>query len=110
MKSLAFTLSLLLGTALASPLALASPDTGSAGLPYQGKVLTVIDAGQYTYIEVAQDKKKLWLAAPAIALKKDSTIRFEDGAEMTNFRSNTLNRTFPSIRFIGRVAVINEKK
>lgn len=105
-----FSATFIISTLFASAVAMAAPVVGEAGLPYQGKVLSVIDAGQYTYIEVAQDKKTLWLAAPAIALKKDSMIRFEDGAEMTNFRSNTLNRTFPKIRFVGRVALANGKK
>lgn len=107
MKS--FTAPLIISTLFASALALAAPAPNDAGLPYKGKVVSVIDAGQYTYIEVQQDKKTLWLAAPAIALKKDNTIRFEDGAEMVNFRSNSLNRTFPAIRFISRVVVSNEK-
>ncbi|MES2149386.1 MAG: hypothetical protein V4508_06290 [Pseudomonadota bacterium] len=80
-----------------------------ADLPYVGKVISTIDASQYTYIEVLQDKKVLWLAAPAIALKKNNIIRFEDGAEMSNFHSKTLNRTFPAIRFINRVVLSNDK-
>lgn len=97
-----FLATLIAGALLASS-ALAAP--ADAGLPYKGRVVSFINAGQYTYIEVAQDKQVLWLAAPAIALKKDAIIRFEDGAEMRNFRSSSLNRTFPSIRFIGRVAL-----
>lgn len=107
MNSLSVTF--IITTLFASAVAMAAP-AGDAGLPYKGKVVSVIDAGQYTYIEVAQDKKTLWLAAPAIALKKDNMIRFEDGAEMTNFRSNTLNRTFPKIRFVGRVALAAGKQ
>lgn len=87
----------------------AAPPAADSALPYKGKVVSVIDAGQYTYIEVAEDKKVIWLAAPAIALAKGSTIRFEDGAEMSNFRSKTLNRVFPSIRFINRVVVSGAK-
>lgn len=89
-----------------APLALAAADA----MPYQGKVLSTIDTGQYTYIEVQQDKKTLWLAAPSVALKKGNLIRFEDGAEMVNFHSNTLKRTFPAIRFIGRVALVGDAK
>lgn len=105
-----FSITFIISALFASAIAMAAPVGGDAGLPYKGKVVSVIDAGQYTYIEVAQDKKTLWLAAPAIALQKNSMIRFEDGAEMTNFRSNTLNRTFPKIRFVGRVAVADARK
>jgi hypothetical protein len=76
-----------------------------AELTQKGKVVSTIDATEYTYIEVAQGKNTVWLAAPAIALKKGSMIRFEDGAVMTNFRSKLLNRTFPSVMFVNRVVV-----
>lgn len=76
-------------------------------LPQKGKVITSINANEYTYIEVAQGKNTLWIAAPTVAVKKDNMIRFEDGAIMTNFRSKLLNRTFPSVMFVGRVVVTN---
>lgn len=72
----------------------------AASLPNQGKVVSVIDASIYTYIEVAQGDKTIWLAAPAVALKKDDNIRFSDGMEMKDFHSKTLDRTFPSIIFV----------
>jgi hypothetical protein len=112
--------SLLVATALLAPAAAfagapaptaatAATAAAAAELPFTGKVLSTIDVNQYTYIEVAQGAKVLWLAAPHVALKKNSTIRFEEGAEMTNFRSASLNRTFPVIRFVGRVAVVDAK-
>ena len=79
------------------------------GLSHQGKVVSVLAAGQYTYIEVAEGGKTVWLAAPATELKKDMQIRYEDGSEMVNFRSKTLNRTFPSVFFIGRLAIADKK-
>lgn len=110
------TVALVLSALFASTAALAAPPAqpgaaaSAAALPYKGKVVSAIDAGQYTYIEVLQDKKTLWLAAPALALKKGNIIRFEDGAEMSNFYSKTLNRTFPSIRFISQVALSKDKQ
>ncbi len=78
-------------------------------LTQTGKVVSTIDAKEYTYIEVAQDKKTFWLAAPAIKLKKDTVIRFEDGAVMNNFHSKVLNRTFDSVMFVNRVVAGNAK-
>ncbi len=72
----------------------------AASLPNQGKVVSIIDASIYTYIEVSQGDKTIWLAAPAVALKKDDNIRFSDGMEMKDFHSKTLDRTFPSIIFV----------
>ncbi|HJV85362.1 MAG TPA: hypothetical protein VJ698_07775 [Noviherbaspirillum sp.] len=85
------------------PAASASDTQNLPALTQTGKVVSTIDAKEYTYIEVAQDKKTLWLAAPAIKLKKDAVIRFEDGAVMTNFHSKLLNRTFDAVMFVNRV-------
>lgn len=80
-----------------------------AALTQKGKVISSLDANEYTYIEVAQGKETLWLAAPTVAVKKNAVVRFEDGAVMTNFRSKLLNRTFASVMFVSRVVVTNEK-
>ncbi|MHB1293073.1 MAG: NrfJ-related protein [Sulfuricella sp.] len=82
----------------------------NAPLPQKGKVLSTIEASPYTYIEVSQGKKTVWLAASSVALKKGNVIRFDDGMVMSNFHSKTLNRTFPTILFVNRVAVTNEKE
>ena len=84
--------------------------TADADLPKKGKVLSTIDATSYTYIEVVEDKKTIWLAAPTIALKKNNIIRYDDGSEMVNFHSKTLNRTVPSIIFVNRVVLSKEKE
>ena len=79
-------------------------------LPQKAKVLSTIDAVQYTYLEVTQNKKTLWLAATAVAVKKGDVVRFDDGMVMKNFHSKTLNRTFPSVTFVNRVVITNEKE
>jgi hypothetical protein len=81
-----------------------------APLPQKAKVLSTIDAAPYTYLEVTQNKKTLWLAANAVAAKKGDVIRFDDGMVMTNFHSKTLNRTFPSVLFVSRVVITKEKE
>lgn len=76
-------------------------------LPNQGKVLTSIDANEFTYIEVARDDGgREWIAAPKMALKAGSTIRYEAGSVMTNFYSKLLQRSFSSVMFVGHVAVV----
>lgn len=81
-----------------------------AQLPQKAKVLSTIDAAPYTYLEVSQNKKTLWLAATAVPAKKGDVIRFDDGMPMTNFHSKTLNRTFPSVLFVNRVVITKEKE
>ncbi len=119
------TSSLLLVLAAVSTIALAQPlpaghppmaaksdgkGVPDAQLPQKAKVLSSIDAAGYTYIEVTQNKKNLWLAGTQVAVRKGDVIRFDDGMVMTNFKSKTLNRTFPSITFVNRVVVTKEKE
>ena len=82
----------------------------AAQLPQKGKVVSIIDVPQYTYLEVIQNKKTFWIAGPTVAAKKGDIIRFDDGMTMPNFHSKTLNRTFPSINFVNNVVVTKEKE
>lgn len=81
-----------------------------AQLPQKAKVLSTIDAAGYTYLEVTQNKKTVWLAGPKVVAKKGDVIRFDDGMVMTNFESKTLKRTFPSVTFVNMVVVSKEKE
>lgn len=78
-----------------------------AELSRNGKVLSSIDAGIYTYIELTENGKTIWIAAPTIKVKKGDTIRFSEGAIMTNYFSKNLNRTFESVIFVGKAVVAN---
>lgn len=77
-----------------------------AELPNQGKVLGSIDANEFTYIEVERNGAREWIAAPKMALKAGSTIRYEEGAVMTDFHSKLLQRTFARVTFVGFVSVV----
>ncbi len=87
-----------------------APAAAETSLPQKARVVSTIDVPQYTYLEVMQDKKTRWLAAPSVKVKKGDVIRFDNGMEMTNFHSRALNRNFASISFVGRVVVTNEKE
>ncbi|MDD5176551.1 MAG: NrfJ-related protein [Sterolibacterium sp.] len=79
-------------------------------LPQKGKVISAIDVPNYTYLEVMQNMKTFWIAAPSVAVKKGDVVRFDQGMAMTNFQSKTLNRNFPSITFVGKAIVTKEKE
>ena len=81
------------------------PPMSDAELTRKGKVISTIDANEYSYIEVTEGKSTMWLAAPLTKLKKDDLIRYDDGAVMNNFYSKLLKRTFPSVMFVNRVMV-----
>ena len=86
-------------------LAAAGAQPAAEQLPHKGKVLSSIDASIYTYVEVSENGKTVWIAAPTVAVKKGDTIRFSDGAVMSNFYSKSLNRTFEKVIFVGKAAV-----
>lgn len=76
--------------------------------PNSGKVLEVMDASIYTYMQVTTANGPVWLAASKTKVPKGATISYPNGAVMTNFTSKSLNRTFDKIIFLDKVKV--EKK
>lgn len=80
----------------------------AAELPNQGKVISSMDANDFSYIEVERAGGTEWIAAPKMVVKPGSSIRYEEGSVMTNFYSKLLKRTFPSVMFVGHVAVVGQ--
>ncbi len=69
--------------------------------PISGKVVETMDSGGYTYALVEKNGNKTWVAVPRMKIVKGQDISFQSGAEMENFKSKTLNRTFDKIIFSG---------
>lgn len=116
MKSVSILFTLILSTSAfaASPVAPNSPHAGMAmnkpALTQTGKVLNTLNVPSYTYVEVSQGKKTMWLAASTAAVKKGDMVRFDDGMVMTDFYSKSLKRSFPSIVFVNSLVVDSGKK
>jgi hypothetical protein len=94
------------GTAIVVP---QSNAFAASQYPNKGKVLEVMDASIYTYMQVSSDKGPVWLAASKTSVAKGDTISYPDGNVMTNFTSKTLNRTFDKIIFLDKVKVEKKK-
>jgi hypothetical protein len=60
----------------------------------------VIQTSRYTYVRVVEDEKDYWVAINKADIKEGATYFWSEGAEMNNFASNELHRTFASIFFI----------
>ena len=75
-------------------------------LPDKGKVISSMDANDFTYIEVECGGAIEWIAAPKMPAKPGSTLRYQEGSVMNNFYSKLLKRTFDSVMFVGHVAVV----
>jgi hypothetical protein len=70
-----------------------------AGSELSGKVAETMNSGGYTYVLLEKAGEKTWIAVPQMKCAKGQKISFQPGAEMENFSSKTLNRTFKKIVF-----------
>jgi hypothetical protein len=77
-----------------------------AGTGHKGKVLQVMEAGSYTYLEVEEKGQKLWIAALKTKLNKGDIVEFPDSKPMEKFESKTLKRTFDKIIFAESIRVV----
>ena len=75
-------------------------------MPHQSKVLSSIDSGNYTYIEVSEGGKIVWLVTPTMSVKKGYTVGYGDGTVMSNFFVKGLNLTLETLRYVEKVVVI----
>lgn len=82
------------------PPAIAAP----ANNVLSGKVLETMNSGGYTYISIERNGGKIWVAIPMTEVKVGQVLTFQPGAEMGNFKSKSLNRTFDNIIFSGGLA------
>ena len=78
-----------------------------AGEGVSGTVLRTMEAGGYTYAELDHGGKKVWVAGPTTKLAVGTKLGKMAGSLMTSFHSNTLNRTFDEIYFVGTYAITN---
>jgi hypothetical protein len=78
----------------------AQPDDMFQGsVIHKGRVVTTMNSGGYTYVEIEENGKKLWAAVMETRVKVGDLAEFPDSPPMENFHSKTLNRTFPAIIF-----------
>jgi hypothetical protein len=83
--------------------------TGMAGtFERTGAVVTTMNSGLYTYLEVETKSGKYWAAAPKLPLAVGDRVDVAPGSEMKDFFSPTLNRKFDSIIFTSSVKVIGK--
>ncbi len=77
----------------------------TAPLTQSGKVVSVLDAKQFTYTEVKNGGKTRWVVSPAIAVKVGETLRYANGQVMAKFHSKRLNRDFTDVLFTTHAVV-----
>jgi len=80
-------------------LALAFVSSLNAGDIYEGVVVDSLDGGGYTYLQIADAKKKYWIAVEGLKIDKGTEVRFTEELKAQNFESKSLNRVFDEITF-----------
>ncbi|MDP2721629.1 MAG: GW dipeptide domain-containing protein [Bacteroidales bacterium] len=64
------------------------------------KVADVIQTTNYTYLEVAENGSKYWMAIPKSDIAIGKVVYYNSGLPMTNFESKELKRTFDKVLFV----------
>ncbi len=95
-------------TAKGDPHAGLKPMAVPAGVPTQaGKVVQMLDGGQYLYLEVQHDDgKKVWVACLPMKVAKGDRVKYADAPALPNFPSKALNRTFDALVLSSAVEVV----
>ncbi len=94
----------------ANPHANVNPHGMAMRPDHKGKVVTALNTSGYTYIEVDENGKKLWVAAMKVDVKPGDEVVFPDSPPVENFQSKSLNRTFdrlilaPAIQVNGKMS------
>ena len=78
-----------------------APAAAIGQLQNQGRIIQVIHAGTYTYVEaLVGNGEKIWMAGAHIEAKAGDPIQWGNYSLMQNYSSKTLNRTFDRILFV----------
>jgi hypothetical protein len=75
----------------------------SGGGGFTGTVTETIKVDRYTYVQVDTGKEKIWAATPEFHGKVGDTVVVPGGLVMKNFHSNTLERDFELVHFVGAI-------
>lgn len=68
-----------------------------------GMIEETMDVSNYTYIRVNTPGGEVWAAGPKTVVQVGEMVSFEGSTLMKDFRSPTLERTFPEIFFTNQI-------
>lgn len=100
MKTVRFIVALLAAISVAVP-GLSAEEKINAGT-----VIFTKNAGNYSYIRLKEDGKKVWLAASPMEVSVGDNVEYIGGDVMKKFESKAMNKTFDEIRFVTRIRVV----
>ena len=67
-------------------------------------VQEVIQAAQYTYLKVSEDKTERWVAVTKLEAMPGDRYYYDKGLTMKDFHSKELNRDFETVDFINNIS------
>jgi len=85
------------------PAQTAAPVEAPSGGGITGEVLETMDAGGYTYVLVKTADGDVWAAGPQATIAVGDQVDLGSGMLMSDFKSETLDRTFEKIYFVGAI-------
>ena len=71
---------------------------------YSGAVIETMNSGGYTYVRIDTGKEKVWAAGPKTAIKVGDKVTITKQMPMANYHSNSMNRDFDVLYFVGGFA------
>jgi hypothetical protein len=80
-----------------------STESALASQSHSGIVIESMNSAGYSYIQVEENGARIWLAAPETKIEIGQSIRWDSGAPMHNFTSQSLGRNFDEIFFVSAV-------
>lgn len=81
----------------------AGPEGAQPASRIAGTVVSSMDATNYTYVEVDTGDARIWAAGPRTPVKVGEGVVLLGASLMQNFHSNTLDRSFDRIYFVGSI-------
>lgn len=71
---------------------------------YQGEVVQVLQAKEYTYLQIKENTNlTFWVTTNAIDAKIGDFVRFQKELVTQNFKSKTLNKVFKELMFVSHL-------
>ena len=78
---------------------------------YQGKILEILHAKPYTYINIAEihpsikegDNNTFWIAVNEVDAKESDIIRFQEEMVVKTFTSDVLKKKFDNLMFASNI-------
>lgn len=92
--------------AVLATLALTGLAHSDEGFATNAEVLDTMNGGGYTYVQVKTDSGVIWAAGPQAQVKVGDRVNLGDGMLMSDFHSETLDRDFEEIYFVGGIEVV----